>query len=102
VFGRLVTPAGEPIEKAMVFAFIADAAGCARRPSADGFGETAADGSYRFQMIGRDVTEPVCVLLAFGPPIGSTLGSPPDTAVTLAFRYSAPFDSARADATFAE
>jgi hypothetical protein len=86
----------------MIFAFIGDAAGCAREPSAEGFGETAADGSYRLQIIGPDTTGPVCVLLAFGPPIGSTLKSPPDAAVTLAFRFSAPFDSARVDATFAE
>jgi hypothetical protein len=63
--------------------------------------ETSADGSYRLQIIGP-TTEPVCVLLAFGAPIGSALESPPDAAVTLAFRYSAPFDSARVDATFAE
>jgi hypothetical protein len=102
VFGRLSTTSGAPVEKAMVFAYVANDGGCVRHADANGVEETAADGSYRVGFVNVNPTDPTCVLIAFRAPNGSTLRPPPDTTVTLAFRYSAPIDSARVDATFAE
>jgi hypothetical protein len=102
VFGRLSKTSGDPVERAMVFAYVANEEGCTRHTDPDGLGETAADGSYRFDFGHFEATDSTCVLIAFRAPNGSTLGTPPDTTVTLALRFEAPIDSAQVDAIFAE
>ncbi|MFL5404064.1 MAG: hypothetical protein ACJ8BF_14770 [Gemmatimonadales bacterium] len=101
LFGRVETTSGTPVDKAMIFAYVANESGCVRHTDADGVGETAPDGSYGFDLVYPD-SGSICVLVAFRTPTGSSLTSSPDQSVTLAFRFSGRPDSARADAIFTE
>jgi hypothetical protein len=100
IIGRVTSTGGAPVQNATIFAYAADANGCVRRADADGVGQSGADGSYRLSIGRFDSPDPICVLVAFRAPVGSSLGTPPDTTMTLGFRFSPPLDSARADAIF--
>ena len=99
VFGRVQTADGAPVVRAVVLAYIARDGNCAPRESPDGTGQTRGDGTYRVGIAGGDETEPTCVRVRVRAPFESGLLDAADTTVTLAIRYSPPFDSARVDAT---
>ena len=99
VVGRVQTTAGAAVAGATVSAYIARDGNCARQESPDGTGDTRSDGSYRVGIASGVETDSICVLVRVRAPLGSGLADPPDTAITLAFRYAAPVDSARVDTT---
>ena len=99
VFGRVQTADGAPVTRAVVLAYIARDGDCGRRESPDGTGQTRGDGTYMIGIAGGDETEATCVLVRVRAPFESVLLDAADTTVTLAIRYSPPFDSARVDAT---
>lgn len=98
VFGRVQTAAGTPVANALVLAYVAQADDCGTREHADGSAATRVDGTYTLAVAGPDEVE-ACVLVRVRAPFESGLQHPPDTTVTLAFRYTEPLDSKRVDAT---
>ena len=99
VFGRVQTAAGAPVAQAFVSAYIGFDGDCGARESADGSALTRDDGTYTVRILGGVEPEPTCVLVRARAPFESGLPDAPDTTVTLTFRYAAPFDSTRVDAT---
>jgi hypothetical protein len=99
VFGRVQTGTGAPVANATVFAYIARGGDCSRRDDSDGSGVSRDDGTYTVNIASIEQTDTACVLVHVRAPLGSGLLDPPDTTVTLAIRATAPFDSARVDAT---
>jgi hypothetical protein len=93
------TADGAPVAQATVFAYIAWDGDCGRRESPDGLAMTRADGTYTVGIAGGQETGATCVRVRVRAPFESGLFDAADTTVTLAIRYSAPFDSARVDAT---
>jgi hypothetical protein len=99
VVGRVQTAAGAAVPQATVLAYIAIGGDCSRRESPDGLGQTRADGSYRVGIAAVLEMSSTCVLVHVRAPFGSELQDAADTTVTLGFRYAAPVDSTRVDAT---
>jgi len=98
VVGRVQTATGAAVAGATVSAYIAREGSCTRQDSPDGTGNTDSEGGYRVGVASPVETVPTCVLVQVRAPLGSALDDAADTAVTLAFRYAAPVDSARVDA----
>jgi hypothetical protein len=70
----------------------------ARRESPDGTDRTGADGRYTVGVASPGELDTVCVWIRVQAPVAGRLADRPDTAVSLSFRYVAPYDSARVDA----
>jgi hypothetical protein len=98
VTGRVQTTAGAAVAGATVSAYIAREGNCTRQESPDGTGNTSSDGSYRVGIAALVEIESTCVLVRVRAPLGSGLEDAADTAITLAFRYAPPVDSARVNA----
>jgi hypothetical protein len=99
VVGRVQTTTGAAVAGATVSAYIAREGNCMRQESPDGTGDTRSDGSFRVGIAAFQETDSTCVLVRVRAPLGSGLDDAADTAVTLAFRYAQPVDSARVNAT---
>jgi hypothetical protein len=101
VYGRVTSPAAEPVPGALVRAYSAPAQGC----YADGvegldYGVIPArnDGSFSMGLPGAYDRDSICVLVFARPPTDSDgLAVSDTTLVVLSFRYGAPQDSARVD-----
>jgi hypothetical protein len=101
VYGRVTSPAVEPVPGALVRAYSAPADGC----HADGVGgldygliPAGSDGSFSMELSGTLEDDSTCVFVFAGPPMelpGLTLSD--TTPVVLSFRYGAPQDSVRVD-----
>jgi hypothetical protein len=99
VFGRVQTADGAPVSQARVWAYVAWDGNCIRRESPDGTALTRGDGTYTVWVAAGGEDEASCVRVQVRAPLESDLLDAPDTMVTLAIRYAAPFDSTRVDAT---
>jgi len=99
VFGRVQTADGTPIALAMVLAYVAWDGDCGRREHPDGSTAARSDGSYTLWIAAGGEDPASCVRVRVRAPLESGLGDAPDTTVTLAIRYTEPFDSIRVDAT---
>jgi hypothetical protein len=98
LFGRVTGSTGEPVPNAMVSAYIDRDGHCEAEESPDGVDQTQTDGTYTVGVASATELDAACVLVRIRAPIASALENPPDTAVTLRFRYAAPFDSAEVNA----
>ena len=99
VFGRVQTADGAPVAQALVSAYIGWSGDCSWREFPDGSTMTRADGTYTVWVAGGEETQAICMRVRVRAPFESTLLDAPDTTVTLALRYTEPFDSTRVDAT---
>lgn len=102
VYGRVQMPDGSPVAQARVLAYVGWDGDCSRREFADGSTLTRDDGNYKLWFLSGGEDEAVCVRVQVSAPFESDLRDAPDTTVTLALRYYAPFDSTRVDATLGE
>ena len=99
VYGRVQTVDGSPVAQARVSAYVGWDGTCVRREYSDGSTQTRDNGSYRVLFVSGGEDEAMCVRIQVSAPLDSDLRDAPDTTVTLAFRFYAPFDSTRVDAT---
>jgi hypothetical protein len=101
VYGRVTSPAAEPVSGALVRAYSAPTEGChADGASGLDYGviSTRADGTFSMGLPGSEVRDSICVFVFARPAAGTDGLFPSDTAlVTLRFGYGEPQDSARAD-----
>jgi hypothetical protein len=101
VYGRVTSPAAEPVSGALVRAYSASAQGCHTGGvggSDYGVMPARTDGTFRMGLPGADERDSICVFVFARPPTDSDGLTVSDTTlVVLSFRYGVPQDSARVD-----
>lgn len=97
--GAVQTADGAPVAQASVLAYVAWDGDCSRRQYPDGAAATRGDRTYTVWVASGGEGEGTCVRVQVRAPLESGLLDAPATTVTLAIRYSEPFDSTRVDAT---